>query len=236
MADEVKVIVGERNFADVDALEESTDTDIALLGGLKTTATNMTFEDATNGKKTLSNLLISGAGATVLEELLDVFFDSAGPQDGQLLIFQEDSTGGFWTLVTPGDDIPATQTWTAAAGSTTVGVNSVTDLGFGDEQATGGLIAIRPGEIVGLSIAISGARTAGIMEGFVTLNGVSQNGAGEMVMIDAVNPTHDSVLYPEGSTIPFPPETRLGLRTETINYGTGGGKDVAMAAYIRNTA
>lgn len=92
---DVKVLVAERGFADLEEIEEIIPTsDVILTKGLKTTAAELTLEDATEGQHPLTDLVNTN---TSVEDLSDVEFDTAGPQEDQIL--QYDSGSGVWKNV-----------------------------------------------------------------------------------------------------------------------------------------
>lgn len=315
MAD-VKVLVAERAFNDLETTEEiDPSSDVILTKGMKTTAAELTFEDATEGEHPLtdlvntnteledltdivfdsvgpqngdllqydgssgtwinidpstldisdelvgissndttpdylSNKITAGTGISLteindggdedlqisadqltLDDLTDIEYDSVGPVEGQVLVFN-DSTG-LWTPQFVGEGVPATQTWMYNAGQNNVATNGDTDLSSGDSNATGGIVTFVDAEIVALSITITGTQFSGTLTGYVTINGIAQNGAGETVEINGTNVSSDvlelvtPVTLLEGDI--------LGLRVTTNSFTVGGGgKDVTMAAFIRN--
>lgn len=78
-------------------------------------------------------------------------------------------------------------TFAILGGSGNVGGTTQASLSKGNNSAIAGFSMIRAGQIIGLGVALTTARTAGTLDFRVLINGVVQNGAGEFVTIDATN-------------------------------------------------
>lgn len=173
------------------------------------------------------------ADQLTLEDLTDIQFDSVGPADGEILVFNDSL--GIWApeeVGTGGTGV--TQTWMLNGGVDSVQTGATLDLATGSEKATGGCVALVDGEVIGISITISATRTGGSVTGFCVLNGVSQNGAGETVIIDATNTTQDHNLF--ATPIVYSAGDRISIRTTSSgDYNTDGQTDAAICVFHRNT-
>jgi hypothetical protein len=164
-----------------------------------------------------------------IDDLSDVDTITVPPGVGHLLKWD----GSKW-VPTVSTSIPGTQTWMMNGGIRNAGTNSTEDLGVGEKEAGGGCVAYVAGELIALSVAIVGTRTAGTLTAIFVINSVGQTGAGQTTVINAANPTKNfiEVIPP----IPFVAGARLQVRTTTVGYNASGTKNAAVCAFIRNTA
>lgn len=155
----------------------------ALVGGSFITLTTLTDSA---GDETIS---IDFDGI-VLEDVLDVTYDSAAPQTGDLLQYN----GSEWNN-TPPEDIPETQTWSFNGGHSQVGNNFTRGMSWGHQQAENGIVMLRDGYILGFSGSLTQPRASGTCEFQLTINGIAQNAAGETFLIDGTNTISNSLEF-----------------------------------------
>jgi len=155
----------------------------ALVGGSFITLTTLTDS---SGDETIS---IDFDGIN-LEDVLDVTYDSAAPQTGDLLQYN----GSEWNN-TPPEDIPETQTWSFNGGHSQVGNNFTRGMSWGHQQAENGIVMLRDGLILGFSGSLTQPRASGTCEFQLTINGIAQNGVGETFLIDGTNTISNSLEF-----------------------------------------
>jgi len=129
------------------------------------------------------------------------------------------------------DNIPVFPEFMFSGGVSAVNANATKPVSIGHNSANGGVIMLRNGEIVGITIRINNTRTAGTCTGSALINGVIQNGVGEQVVLDAVNTVSDFQVI--ATPIQFVAGDNLSMETVTVGFAPTG-SDAVITLWVRD--
>lgn len=104
----------------------------------------------------------------------------------------------------------------AMGGISSVGSSATNKASFGHNDADGGFTCIGSGRITDISITMNNARTAGVCQLQILVNGVAQTAAGETIDIDGVNPINNYISI--ATPIEFNAGDILSMQTITTMF------------------
>jgi len=139
--------------------------------------------------------------------------------------------GGVTTITIAGGTGLPNENTTFAGGIKGADANLTVVASMGRTESTFGIEVFRAGEVYAMSLVTEDARTAGTMDVEVALNGVTQNGAGETVRLDATNTQHHAELL--SSPVAYVANDRLVIQTTTVGFNPN--TNVTVAIWLRDT-
>ena len=129
-------------------------------------------------------------------------------------------------------DPPATQTWSFCGVVVALGAGTTIACSWGSSLTSTALTALKAGEIIGFSVTMESARTAGTVTFAFTINGVQQTGAGQTVVIDATNTTTNRLVL--ATPIAFAAGDRVTITGVSTAAFTPTGNDATIGAWMRD--
>jgi len=129
---------------------------------------------------------------------------------------------------TPGAAQPA---WVLSGGVSAVSAGTTKIASMGHDNSIAGITVFRNGRILGLSVTMTLARTAGTLDFNALINGVIQNGAGETVTIDATNTISNFLIM--ATPIDYSAGDIIELQTSTTGFSPTG-SDATLAVWVED--
>ncbi len=188
-------------FGDVFIVESGVDARFDLENTIAQTVVGSVFNIIDSGTTLTINLTHSQLANNTLKGVADTTINIRKDSSSSVGLLQPSFSG---TLNITND---ARGTWLINGGVPAVGANSTKVMSHGHFVAVAPGPMIRTGQIIGLSIGMNEARTAGTCQAQTLISGTAQTGAGETTDIDATNTTSNFVeisppiAYPAGATV-----------------------------------
>ena len=128
-------------------------------------------------------------------------------------------------------DPPATQTWSFCGVVVAIGANTTIACSWGSSLTSTAITALKAGELIGFSVTMEAARTAGTVTFAFTINGVQQTAAGQTVVIDATNTTTNRIIL--ATPIAFSAGDRVTITGVSVGFAPTG-NDATIGAWMRD--
>lgn len=131
-----------------------------------------------------------------------------------------DDGGGQVTVSTGGGGGGSIPTWTLQGGISNVGANNTKLISIGHNAAVAPFVMFKNGRVIGMSISMTAARTAGTCQLQVVKAGVAQTGSGQILDIDGVNTITNFIVF--GTPITYTAGQTIGAQTVTTSFNPTG--------------
>lgn len=147
------------------------------------------------------------------------------------VVLMYDSITSLWKMIASSIIYDS---WLLVGGVQNVGGNATSLALYSSAGVNGGIVAFKAGKIIGLSIVLNNARTAGTCTFQVLINGVAQTGSGQTLVIDSTNTTTNRRIYTLTQIINYAAGDIIQLQTVTASF-TPTGADATLVAFLEDT-